>query len=297
MGWIFVPVILFIIWRYPAIIVCAITHIPSFLKYGVKDAIDNIKHKPGRIPKMGQCICFSGLFGMGKTLSAVHTVRMIYRAYSGTRVFCPRRKEWVTLRVNILSNVHLIGIPYIPLVGLQQVVDLSKTVQKYDDEHNTLTVSPVLIDEAGAMLNSREFKKNIDPLVLNAILTCRHANISIFYTAQRFMHVDALLRQVTSYVYECKKVWRFQFQRKYDAWALEQAQDPSKVPCMSILSWFVRDVDYNSYDTFEFVENLIKQVEEGKMISEEEIIANLNLQPANLDVGKRVKKLKPRYMF
>ena len=174
---------------------------------------------------------------------------------------------------------------------------MSKTIQDYDDAHDCLTVSQILIDEAGAVLNSREFKKNFDPLTLSAILTCRHANISIYYTAQRFCHVDALLRQVTSYVYDCKKIWRFQFQRKYDAWVLEQAQNPGDVPCQAVVSWFVQDIDYNSYNTYEFVETLIKQVEEGKMISEEEIISNLNLQPVNSEVGRKNKKRNPRYLF
>ena len=297
MGWIIIPVILFLLIRYPDVVVCVIRHIPSVCKYGLKDTYYNIKYKTGDIPKMGKCIAYTGLFGMGKTLSAVHDVRMIYHAYNGTRVFCPRREKWVTLKVNIISNVHLSGIPYVPLTGLQQIVDLSKTIQKYDDEHDTLTISPILIDEAGAMLNSREFKHNIDPLTLNAILTCRHANISIYYTAQRFMHVDALLRQVTSYVYECKKIWRFQFQRKYDAWTLEQAQEPGKIPCMAIRSWFVHDIDYDSYNTYAFVENLVKQVEDGHMISEEEILVNRNISNANLDVVPKKQKRKQRYLF
>lgn len=287
---IIIALLFVLVWLFPAVVFCILAHIPSVIRYGVCDFFSRIKHRPGRIPKMGQCIAFTGLFGMGKTLSAVHVVRMIYHTHNGKRVFCPRRKKWVPLRVNVLSNVHLVGIPYVHLEGLQQVVDLSKTVQSYDDEHDVLTVSAVLIDEAGAMLNSREFKKNIDPLVLNSILTCRHANISIFYTAQRFMHVDALLRQVTSYVYDCKKVWRFQFQRKYDAWTLEQAQDTSKVSCIGILSWFVRDIDYNSYDTYEVVETLVKQVEDGHMISEAEILSNRNLIPANPNVTKKIKK-------
>lgn len=297
MGWIIFFILLVLVWCVPDVLVCVIKNVPGVIKYGVKDSYDNLIHKPGRIPKMGKCIGFTGLFGMGKTLSAVHTVRMIYHAYSGMRVFCPRREKWVTLRVNILSNVHLNKIPYVLLTSLQQIVDLSKTIQDYDDKHDVLTVSPILIDEAGAMLNSREFKKNIDPLTLNAILTCRHANISIYYTAQRFMHVDALLRQVTSYVFECKKIWRFQFQKKYDAWSLEQAQDPGKVPCKAVVSWFVCDADYNSYNTYEFVENLIKQVEEGHMVSEAEILSSRNLTPANFDIEKKKKKRRPGYLF
>lgn len=297
MGLIICVLIFVLVWCFPSVVVCVITHIPSVLKYSLKDFCYNLRYKRGAIPKMGQCVAFTGLFGMGKTLSAVHVVRMIYHAYNGKRVFCPRRKKWVTLKVNIVSNVHLENVPYVRFKGFQQLVDLSKSILAYDDKHDILTVSPFIIDEAGAVLNCREYGKNIDPLTLNSILTCRHANISIYYTAQRFTHVDALLRQVTSYVYDCKKIWRFQFQRKYDAWTLEQAQDPGRVPCMSIVSWFVRDIDYNSYDTFEFVDELIKHVEKGHIISEEEILSSRNLLPANLDVVQKKKKRKPGCLF
>ena len=75
-------------------------------------------------------------------------------------------------------------------------------------------------------MNSRNFKPNIDPLFLNTILTCRHYYISLYYPAQRFGHVDGLLRQVTSYVIECSKLWRFQRLSLFDAWELENAANP-----------------------------------------------------------------------
>ncbi|MBQ7304164.1 MAG: hypothetical protein IJW75_04530 [Alphaproteobacteria bacterium] len=297
MGFIICAGIFVLVWCFPSVVFCVISHIGSSIKYGLTDFIDYYRFKRYRNVKMGEIIAFTGLFGMGKTLSAVHRICTIYRANNGVRVYCPRRKKWVTQRVRILSNVEFIGIPFIPLNSLQDITDSTDAIRVYDDEHDTLTLTFVLIDEAGSVLNSREFKKNIDALALNSILTCRHWNISIFYTAQRFMNVDALLRQVTSYVYECKKVWRLQFQRKYDAWTLEQAQNPGKVPCEAILSWFVRNIDYNSYDTYACVDDLKKSVESGKMQSEDEILSKLNLQPANLDVAQKKKKVKPRYLF
>lgn len=297
MGLIICALVFVVIWCFPSVIFCVFTHLFSSLRYGVADFIEYIRHKKYRNVKTGEIIAFTGLFGMGKTLSAVHRICMIYHANNGRRIYCPRRKKWVTQRIRILSNVEFLNIPFIPLNGLQDVLDSTESVRKYDDENDVLTSTFVLIDEAGSVLNSREFKNNIDPLVLNSILTCRHWNISIYYTAQRFMNVDALMRQVTSYVYECKKVWRLQFQRKYDAWTLEQAQNPSKVPCESILSWFVCNSDYNAYDTYACVEDLQKSVSKGCMDSEQEIINRLNLLPANIEVGKKVKKRKARTLY
>lgn len=297
MGLIIAAIIFVLIWCFPSVVLCVITNLGKNVKYAFKDAFTYIRYKKYRIPKTGEIIAYTGLFGMGKTLSAVHRICMIYHANNGARVWCPRRRKWVKQRVRILSNVEFTYIPYFPLFSLQQVVDSTDRIRKYDDENDTLTITLVFIDEAGSVLNSREFKHNIDPFVLNSILTCRHWNISIIYTAQRFMNVDALMRQVTSSVYECKKIWRFQFQRKYDAWTLEQAQNPGQIPCESILSWFVRDRDYNAYDTYACVDNLKKTVEAGSMQSEDEILTKLNLLPANAEVQDKKKKRKSRYLF
>jgi len=286
----------------PSVVICLFGNIPAALGCVLKDTFNYFRYKKWRLVKTGEIIGFIGLFGRGKTLSAVHKVCSIYRAKHGLRVYCPRRKKWVTQRVHIVSNVRLMGIPnndYEKLVSLEQVVLSTDIVRDYDDEHDTLTVNLVLIDEAGSELNSRAFRSNIDPLMLNTILTCRHWNISIFYTAQRFGHVDALMRQVTSYVLSCEKVWRFQFQKKYDAWELEQASSPANVACKAILCWFVKDKDYKAYDTYECVDKLKKDMKEGQMMSPEEILAlrqgidNVNMDGVNYSKAykKRHKKL------
>lgn len=295
MGFLFLVAIIVIFIFFPSIIICTLKNLPYVLFYTVKDIIAYFRFKKGRLVRTGEIIGFIGLFGRGKTLSVIHHVCAIYRAKNGLRVYCPRRKKWVTQRVNIISNVHIKEIPYENLISLEQVVLSTDTVRSYDDEHDTLTVTLVVIDEAGSELNSRAFRSNIDPLLLNSILTCRHWNISIFYTAQRFGHVDALMRQVTSFVLSCKKVWRFQVMKKYDAWELEQASSPSLVACQSVQCWFVKDKDYKAYDTFECVDKLKKDMKEGQMMSPEEILA-LRVGPeiSNMDgvIGYSKKYLK-----
>lgn len=133
-------------------------------------------------------------------------------------------------------------------------------------------------------MNSRNFKTNIDPLFLNTILTCRHYYISLYYTAQRFGHVDALLRQVTSYVVECDKLWRFQRLYLYDAWDLENAANSQLVSPRGRSCWFVRNSDYAAYDTLACVGNLKKAMKAGDMMSEEEILKlQQNTQQPNMD--------------
>lgn len=238
----------------------------------VKDLIKYIRYKEWRVCKTGTIICYVGLFGKGKTLSAVHKVCTLYKRYNNKRIFDFNRKKWVTQKVNILSNVEL-SIPYTPFTALQQMVDIATNAKTIDDASDTLTVTIVLGDEFSVQLNSRTFKTNIDPLFLNTLLTCRHHHISLLYTSQRFNHVDALLRQVTSYVVTCNKCWRFMVHGQYDAYQLENATDPTLVKPMRRFGWFVTDAAFAAYDTLACVGNLIKACQEGDMLTEEEILA------------------------
>ena len=201
---------------------CALFHPVALAVNGVRDLYWYLRHREYDLCGTGELVAYTGLFGKGKTLSAVHKVMTAYRRYDGKMVWCRRRKKLVTQRVKIISNVAL-SIPYEDFVSLEQIVLDAERKQAYDDEHDTLTITLVLGDEFSVQMNSRNFKTNIDPLFLNTILTCRHYYISLYYTAQRFGHVDALLRQVTSYVVECDKLWRFQRYKSFDAWDLENA--------------------------------------------------------------------------
>ena len=250
---------------------CAFFHPLACIKNAVVDLYNYIKYKKRNELKTGELIAYTGLFGKGKTLSAVHAVVSRYQQYNGKKVWCKRRGKFVEQRVQVLSNVDLKTIPYVPFESLQQIVDLAKSKQKIEDELNIKLVTLVLGDEFSVQMNSRSFKTNIDPLFLNTILTCRHYDISLFYTTQRFHHVDALLRQVTSRVGDCNKLWRFQRISWYDAWELENAANVANIKPLSRGCWFVTNADYNAYDTMACVDNLSKKVQDGDMLSETEI--------------------------
>lgn len=262
---------------------CAFFHPVSTVYYGCKDAYYYFKHNLGNLYPTGELVAYVGLFGKGKTLSAVHKVVGAYHAYDGLPVWCSRRHKMVTQRVKVISNVSL-SIPYEDFVSLEQVVLDAERKAEYDDANDTLTITLVLGDEFSVQLNSRNFKKNIDPLFLNTLLTCRHYHISLYYTAQRFMQVDALLRQVTSYVVDCDKTWRLQGNNEYDAWEMENAANASLLRPIRRRAWFVRDRDYAAYNTLACVGNLKKDMQEGAMLSEAEILAlQVNQNQTNMD--------------
>ncbi len=270
---------------------CAVCHPVSLVKCGLHDFYIYVTHKEYNLCRTGELVAYTGLFGKGKTLSAVHRVMESYQQYNGKPVWDPRRGKMVTQRVKVISNVAL-SIPYENFVSLEQIIYAAEHNEEFDRENDTLTVTLVLGDEFSVQMNSRNFKNNIDPLFLNTILTCRHYYISLYYTAQRFGHVDALLRQVTSYVVECDKLWRFQRQAIYDAWDLENATSPSLVAARRRSCWFVRDKDYAAYNTLACVGNLKKDFQSGNMMSEKEILElQQNSSQANMEaVSKPSRK-------
>ena len=265
---------------------CAVCHPVKTIRYGTKDLYEYIVHKGYNRCGAGELVAYVGLFGKGKTLSAVHRVTSDFHRYDGRPVWCMRRKKFVTQRVKVLSNVAL-SIPYEDFVSLEQIVLCAERNEAYDDEHDTLTVTLVLGDEFSVQMNSRNFKSNIDPLFLNTLLTCRHYHISLFYTSQRFGHVDALLRQVTSAVVDCNKLWRFQRQGIYDAWEMEHATNPALIKPLRRTCWFVTDADYNAYNTLACVGNLKRSMQEGDMMSEAEILSLQCNQQADMDAVTR----------
>lgn len=271
---------------------CAAFHPISLTVYGVRDIFRYIRDKRYNFCGSGELVAYTGLFGRGKTLSAVHKVVGMYKAFDGKKVWCPRRRKIVTQKIKVISNVKL-NIPYEELTSLKQIVQAARGQQIIDDANGTLTVTLVLGDEFSVQMNSRNFRTNIDPLFLNTVLTCRHYYISLYYTAQRFSHVDALLRQVTRYVLDCDKLWRFQRLNCYDAWEMENALNPRLITPLARSCWFVKDSDYSAYDTLAVVDNLEHAVDEGDMMTPEEIRESLQAQGANMEA---VVKPSNRYL-
>ena len=266
---------------------CALLHVPSTIYYGVRDLYLYIKYKKCNLRQTGNLDIYCGYFGYGKTLSLVkQVVDREFRRYDGLPVWCSRRNKFVKQRILILSNVAL-NVPYEPLKGLVQVCAISKINEKYDDEHDTLTITIVCMDELSVQMNSRSFKDNINAYFLNTLMCCRHYHISFYGSAQRFQHVDKMLRDVTMNVVQCRKFWRFQCNDYYDAFDIENAQSAMLVKPLKRTCWFVRDSDYGAYDTLAVVDNLKKSFDAGDMFTEAEILTNQGVQDVALDLVKR----------
>ncbi len=240
--------------------------------------------------------CYAAHFGRGKTLTVTHFIRLLFKKYNNRRVYDRSRKKWVLQKVHIISNVHLNDVPYEELVSLSQVVCCAWKNKKIDEDQNTRTIVLVLLDEASSQLNSRNFKSNIDADFLNTLITSRHFAMSIYYTSQKFKLVDALLRSVTQRVVVCDKIWRYMVLKFYDADEMEYAVNPTLVKPVRRKGFFVKDKDYNAYDTLATVGNLKKAVDSGEMMTEAEILAmrgNMNPDSDQITPSRKfVRRLK-----
>lgn len=243
------------------------------LGYALRDIFFYFKHKKYNICPTGEMICFSAHFGKGKTLSATHRIGQLYRRYNNKRVWDDTKKCFVVQKIHVISNVKFNDISsYEPLKSLSQIVNCAYSNKSIDDKLNILTVTLVLIDEASVQLNSRNFKSNINADFLNTLLTSRHYHISMYYTSQKFNLTDKLLRDVTQLVYECNKIWRYQTQKIYDATELENATNVNQVKPIRRVGWFIRNRDFNRFDTLAVVDNLKKSFDDNDFLTDREIL-------------------------
>lgn len=272
------PLSRFIVFHLPKIVIGAIPDIFYYIRY----------KRWHECPSFGRIVCYTGLFGQGKTKECVRFITNQYNKYNGLMVYDKESEMWVQQKINVFSNVNL-TIPHIKLISLQQLVDC-----QYTEFGN---VNLFLIDEASVVFNSREFKSNFSTPALNTILTSRHHKIGIYLTAQRFSHMDALLRQVTSYVYECKffKPLRIQQIKVYDAWETENCSNLTLLKPLRVVYHYTSNDDYENYDTNAMVEEISKKCETNDFVSDNEVLAAQGNSDSDIKIlNKPRRKLKKR---
>lgn len=273
------PLTRFIIFNLPRIIFGLIPDTYRYIRY----------RRWRECPSYGRIIAYTGLFGQGKTKECVRFITNQYNKYNGLMVYDDQARKWVQQNIVVYSNVEL-TIPFVHLDSLQQLVDCQNTPYG--------TVNLFLIDEASVVFNSREFKSNFSTPALNTILTSRHHKIGIFLTSQRFGHMDALLRQVTSQVFECRyfKPLRIQQIKVFDAWEAENCSNLLLIKPLRILYHYTSNRDYRNYDTYAMVGSISKKIEDGDFVSDDQVISRRAAGDSDLrSVSRPKRKLKSRY--
>lgn len=195
------------------------------LRYAPFDLWDYIKNKGWTIWNGFGLRVYVGLFGTGKTLSAVNYVR----------------RNALKYHLNVLSNIRLNDVPYTPLVNYNQIINAPA---------NTI----ILIDEISTVLNARSWK-DFNVNLLFQLLQCRKEHKELVCTAQRFAHVDKLIRDITAEVIVCRKLWRVCTNTAYDGWDYENAVAQFSIPHLWRKAYVATNVLYDAYDTSELIDN------------------------------------------
>lgn len=232
-------------------------------------------------------------FGSGKTLNMVRSALNIYKNYNNVQIFDFETFQWVTQYVHIYSNLKLMNVPYVPLTSTQQMIDISKGEGIPDDGNRHIYL--FLFDELGRVFNNREWKTNINTDFLSALLQQRKNKIIVKGTVQDFSLFDATMRKISSKVYSCTKKWRFLTLREYYAHDIERAGfNTELIAVRSLVVNFATDKLYESYDTNEVVGDIVKEIQSGQRLSNEEIL-NSSGTAGDLNTLTRIhKKYKRR---
>ena len=289
---IIIGLVLLVIYNFKYVLY-AITHPKTFFYYVFLDLHDYIKYKKyNRFTNYGVITMYTAtgtqVFGSGKTISMVKDVIRIYKQYNDKLVYDPESGIFKKQRIHIISNVELSGVPYIKFTGVNQFVDIEK--YKFD----SMDIALYVLDESGAVFNSRQFKNNISSEMLTRLLQSRKNKCCLFMTSQRLQFTDVILRQICCVVYECSKKWRFVFLKAYNPLDLEYAYNPEIIKPKSTQLYFCDNKLYNSYNTYQLVEQLNKKY---VPLTNEEVLASYgNYSPSidNIKPSRLSKAYKER---
>ena len=258
---------------------------PVFLWWLLKDFFGYVKRKGWKEFNEWGLHIYLGKFGAGKTCTMVHDAYRLCKKYQG---------------LTIVTNLKLMNFPedttILPLNSIQDILNAP---------NNTI----VLVDEIGTIFNSRDFANGktkdgeggLPKILFQHICQCRHRNIMIFGTVQRWGFLDKQLREITADVTVCEGWWFHPFVRMITNYIYDPEhynmfyQSPIRplVP-IGYNVWIQSDFYRGLYDTTEMVDTLLTM----EYISDEDIERNrqfdlLGLAPPPTD-KKEEKRTRSR---
>ena len=259
-----------------------IKHVFDIIKYVAIDGYYYFAHKEyNRCPYYGKISITSAyrnkVFGSGKTLDISKRVHDIFTKYDGLPVWDDDLQDFVIQRIHIVSNITFKDIPYTPFITSRQLMNVEQSKQD---------VTIFVMDEIGAIWNSRDFKTNISTELLRNLLQVRKNKIYIIGTSQRFRFCDALLRQITGSLYCVNKFWRIIKIREYDPFDFENCTNQDMLKPLHVSYSWVSNQDYAAYDTDVRVERLSNE----DMLPDEQILANQGVNSGEMDAASHLKK-------
>ena len=232
-------VFLFVLKNYVKILF----RLPKLIVFKIYDIYDYFKYKRWNEFQGYGLHLYCGLFGTGKTLSLVRKARQIANRYD---------------YVQIYSNIQLFDFPN------------PSRIHKLENYQQIISAPPnsvFVIDEISTLFNSRKWA-DFPFILLSQLLQVRKNRKMILATAQRFNHVDKLIRDVTTTVTVCSCYFkRLCINRVFDAYDYEN----STLYLPKVLDFVVYVASNklrNSYDTYEIISNDVK----SQFLSNKEVL-------------------------
>ncbi|MBE6838178.1 MAG: hypothetical protein E7507_01360 [Ruminococcus sp.] len=236
-------------------------NLPHYLVLHIKDLFFYFLHKDYKKFNGWGLHLFIGMFGAGKTST------MVYRAYQLAKKY----PELV-----IITNMMLSNFP-----KHTQILKLNGPQDIINAPNNSL----ILIDEIGTIFNSRDFaksKESVPKSVFQLLCQCRHKNIMIYGTVQRWCFLDKQLRDITATVTVTSSYAKHPFSRMmtcrvYDSFEYDTAYSNPMVPLVPLDTYVYIQTDKirKMYDTRELINNMLK----ADYISDKEILENRGITP------------------
>lgn len=292
--WLFIIGLGILFFFNPNLVIFIFSNFFKILKWLIKDSVKYFKHKEYNVCKEYGMIRLntatsSQVFGCGKTLMLVIRAMSIYKQYNDKWVFDDKKGIFVKQHIHIISNVELFNVPYIKFESVSQLIDIDKL--GFEDQDITI----FLLDESGAIFNSRNYRDNISTEMLTRLLQSRKHKVALYMTSQRFQFTDKILREVCNDVTMCRKWWRIVRTARYDAFELENAMNPSLIKAKSVTYHFITDKQYHSYNSYQLVEDLRKKYEPGQYLDTSEILQTYGETVGGLEyVSRPSRKAKRR---
>jgi len=305
---------------------CIMFNILNIVYYGLRDVYEFVRYRKWKEFKKYGIDMFIGMFGRGKSLSLAHEAEKLYKKHGESLRFISNI-ELKNIPYTPLENFNqIVKLGIEALAEKPKYLDLDageKPPLYYYDENGRIKKeyrrkvkvgkdeqgnpiyerkilrpphagTVVIIDEIENILSHRTYA-NFPMPMLSTLTQQRKAKIYIMCTSQRFFMVDKLFRGITTHAIDCNKYWRLQHMVYYDAWDYEQAMNAQLLKREKHKWWFVKDKDFNAYDTTQMIDEKMCK----NFISNDEILMRKGLdETVNADAVKtpsrRLKKARKK---
>lgn len=281
-------IVVFILWKFP-LLKFILFHPFVVIPNAIKDIYKYFRYKGyNNCKEFGKIRLNSAkssqVFGCGKTLTLVRQAIEVYHRYNDKLVWSEKENKFVIQKIHIISNVKLYGVPYIQWESERQFIDIDKMGFAPQD------ITIYLLDEAGTIFNSRQFRDNISMEFLTRLLQSRKNKMCLYMTAQRFQFTDKILRESCSTVTTCKKIWRIIEVSDYDAFEVENVSNVNLLQPVNRYYWLAKDIDYHRYDSYQLIEKLKKMNDNKEFLTTNEILVTYGDTSTDINMSTHLNK-------